>query len=351
MADITADVTVSDILLRGAHVRARVGSRAMNGKRKGDGNTSPDWLNADFGTPDVAFQLRSERSGTGEGRVYTVNYVATDCSGNTTLASVEVRVPHDHSGWAFASMGFQQGGLGFDPALDRFVLIIPSKPASTPSTPKAPNPGCGSVRCDGARRIENVRRKSEGRGAAQREPSSRQQRGRVEGSRALLFGPVVNGILAASTVVLENAIDRDESWGAIGLHYRAPPARTISCRTSSCSGSRCRSCRRSSSAAPTTDHSGATEGRDAERDGASHHPPEPVQSDDDDPVPARIAGTRVASDLRRPGQARRTLMDQPMPAGAHSAVWDGMDNSGSQAATGVYSSSSQLVRHRSPRRL
>ena len=39
--------------------------------------------------------LRAERSGTGTGRIYTLTYSATDCSGNSSTAEVTVTVPHN----------------------------------------------------------------------------------------------------------------------------------------------------------------------------------------------------------------------------------------------------------------
>ena len=39
--------------------------------------------------------VRAERSGKGDGRVYTLNYMVTDVSGNTATASTTVTVPHD----------------------------------------------------------------------------------------------------------------------------------------------------------------------------------------------------------------------------------------------------------------
>jgi hypothetical protein len=61
MVDIVATVTVSDII----------------------------------GTEDYEFQLRAERAGKGDGRVYTITYTATDASGNSANASATVVVPHD----------------------------------------------------------------------------------------------------------------------------------------------------------------------------------------------------------------------------------------------------------------
>jgi hypothetical protein len=55
----------------------------------GDGDTAPDWdLSGNLG-----LKLRSERSGTGKGRVYTINVQCTDCSGNASNKSVVVTVP------------------------------------------------------------------------------------------------------------------------------------------------------------------------------------------------------------------------------------------------------------------
>lgn len=48
------------------------------------------------GTTD-SFKLRAERLANGNGRVYTINYTATDKAGNVTTKSVEVSVPHDKS--------------------------------------------------------------------------------------------------------------------------------------------------------------------------------------------------------------------------------------------------------------
>lgn len=57
-----------------------------------------DIVGADYGTPDVDFQLRAERSGSGPGRIYTATYTATNANGFTRSASADIVVPHDQSG-------------------------------------------------------------------------------------------------------------------------------------------------------------------------------------------------------------------------------------------------------------
>jgi hypothetical protein len=44
---------------------------------------------------DFTFELRAERSDSGDGRVYTITYQVTDACGNSTVATVTVTVPHD----------------------------------------------------------------------------------------------------------------------------------------------------------------------------------------------------------------------------------------------------------------
>lgn len=57
----------------------------------GDGNTEPDWV----ATGDLTLLLRAERSGPGDGRVYTIGVTSTDAAGNSTSSSTIVLVPHD----------------------------------------------------------------------------------------------------------------------------------------------------------------------------------------------------------------------------------------------------------------
>ncbi|MDQ4080494.1 MAG: hypothetical protein M3125_07015 [Gemmatimonadota bacterium] len=68
-------------------------NEAVNGL--GDGDTAPDWSVEQDGAGLVDVWVRSERSGLGDGRVYSLSAVATDGSGNGTSAAGTVRVPHN----------------------------------------------------------------------------------------------------------------------------------------------------------------------------------------------------------------------------------------------------------------
>jgi hypothetical protein len=60
----------------------------------GDGRTCDDMV---IVSP-ASMRLRSEREGTGDGRVYTVTYVVTAPTGASTQGTCHVYVPHDQSG-------------------------------------------------------------------------------------------------------------------------------------------------------------------------------------------------------------------------------------------------------------
>jgi hypothetical protein len=70
---------------------ARIVSVTSNEPVNGDddGDTEPDWEI----TGSLTVALRAERSGTGTGRVYTIQVAGTDAAGNVTLQTVAVAVP------------------------------------------------------------------------------------------------------------------------------------------------------------------------------------------------------------------------------------------------------------------
>ena len=65
-------------------------------------NTPPNAMASGAGSAEVPFQLRSERSGRGDGRTYTINWSATTDDGSTSCSSSDsthhpfvAAVPHD----------------------------------------------------------------------------------------------------------------------------------------------------------------------------------------------------------------------------------------------------------------
>ncbi len=130
MADIRVTVQLTDVCCETPNWRLVSVTSDEPDNGKGDGNTVNDIqiINRRH------IQLRSERAGGGDGRVYRLAFRARDCVGNPTNVIKHVRVPHDQSGLIFASTGFDGEGIGFDPALDRFAVVLPSRPGEYKST-------------------------------------------------------------------------------------------------------------------------------------------------------------------------------------------------------------------------
>jgi hypothetical protein len=108
MVLITPSWTVSDDCVPSPDV-SLIGIVANEGDNTiGDGQTTNDiQINE-----DGSIYLRSERSGTGNDRVYTITYQAVDDCGNTTIRSATVSIPHDFkvlariaSRWLWAGPG------------------------------------------------------------------------------------------------------------------------------------------------------------------------------------------------------------------------------------------------------
>ena len=96
MVDIMIEANASDSSGGPVTLSATVSSNEPQ-DGLGDGDTSPDWTEPviDQENGIIVLKLRSERSGAGEGRIYTITITATDESNNSSQASVEIIVPHD----------------------------------------------------------------------------------------------------------------------------------------------------------------------------------------------------------------------------------------------------------------
>jgi hypothetical protein len=100
LTDIVATVDVRDTCDASARfvLTSITSDEPDNGR--GDGNTVGDIQGASFGTADVAFQLRAERRGRGNGRTYAITYTAVDAAGNTATDVVYVTAPRSRKGQA-----------------------------------------------------------------------------------------------------------------------------------------------------------------------------------------------------------------------------------------------------------
>ncbi|MFZ7113012.1 MAG: tannase/feruloyl esterase family alpha/beta hydrolase [Desulfatiglandales bacterium] len=95
MVPVAVDLSVTDACDENAADGCMIVSVASNEPidGPGDGNTEPDYEI----TGDLTLNLRAERSGTKNGRIYMVTVACTDASGNSSSNTVEVTVPHDQS--------------------------------------------------------------------------------------------------------------------------------------------------------------------------------------------------------------------------------------------------------------
>jgi hypothetical protein len=94
MVNVQAMVTIHDV--GDPNPTWALVSITSNEAEEGPGKKhSPDIMGHEPGTPDLEFQLRAERLGQGDGRVYTITYQAIDSSGNSFSAEAIVFVPHD----------------------------------------------------------------------------------------------------------------------------------------------------------------------------------------------------------------------------------------------------------------
>lgn len=89
---LTVDVTEACDSVAICEITSVTSNEPDNGE--GDGNTEPDWEI----TGALSLNLRSERAGGGDGRVYTVEVTCGDSAGYESRATATISVPHDQGG-------------------------------------------------------------------------------------------------------------------------------------------------------------------------------------------------------------------------------------------------------------
>jgi M6 family metalloprotease-like protein len=322
---------------------------------KGDGDFPRDIQQGDIGTLDLAFLLRAERSGGGEGRIYRIIYSATDNSGNVGLDSAFVRVPHDKSGAAFASVGYAAGGTSFDHKLRNFVLVIPSRPPlygvdAGGNSLLAQNAFDATQIDVGRAYVGNVK------GVVPPEKSlvlDNDGDGLLD--LALYYStPAVERLIAASSpqdnstggdyptspLVLESSIGApkpDGSYGPVGLHYvgaegtdylvadilkLGPPVPLAKIAPKIMTSSK-----QPGSKAP---------GQIPETTSLLPIYPNPFSHGATIPFNLAVQGRVMLEVYDVRGVVVATLRDGVLPAGSHQAVWDGRDAKGRHVAGGIY---------------
>ena len=88
-ADVSVDLSDVCDKAPACQITSEESNEPVNGQ--GNGNTAPDWEI----TGPLTVNLRAERSGGANGRVYTIVVECTDAAGNSSAAAVKVIVPHD----------------------------------------------------------------------------------------------------------------------------------------------------------------------------------------------------------------------------------------------------------------
>jgi hypothetical protein len=311
LADITAEVTVTDICdPNPTFVLTSITSdEPDNGL--GDGDTANDIQEADYGTADTAFLLRSERAGGQDGRKYTIIYTASDISGNTTPDTVCVFVPHDQRGHANMMSGFMPVGQALNPAVIEYRLVIPSRA----NFDALGVPGASAIVGNSIGAVRPLRFEY------------RDVNGDAKVDLSLWYD-------TKATIVLRDAGGQRDPvglhyWGSDGQGYLldsivklAPMVEVV---------------------AATGDGS---EGDRPEDGSASEDGGVPVIGPSVEPPVTGING-RGALVLAEPGPVTvelfdvagrkvRTLMTGEMSAGVHELTWDGTDDAGRQVSNGFY---------------
>jgi hypothetical protein len=93
LVDVQASVAVTDNCDKNPRLVLHSITSNESDEGLGDGDFPLDVQGASPGELDEDFRLRSERSGRGDGRVYTIRYEAMDRAGNRAVAEAEVVVP------------------------------------------------------------------------------------------------------------------------------------------------------------------------------------------------------------------------------------------------------------------
>jgi hypothetical protein len=322
LVEVCAEVTVTDICDPNPTFTLYSTESDEPDNGNGDGNTTDDIQDDALGTPDTCIKFRSERQGGGDGRKYTVIYQAMDDDGNTAYDTVCVRVPHDQSSGAMASTGFSADGKLLNETFNKVAIIIPSRSGLDATAVDVTRVYLGNTR------------------GVLKPVESRHVDGNADGQPdlAVFFESMAVSFLAepmGPETEVNGAIGRGQADGLLGVHFvsatgtdylvenifglGAPVPMPVSVTDE-----------------PGPFDEGAPTVAAVEATGLSSIHPNPfnpqttVEFALSSPEHVRIA----IYDVR--GALVRRLVDQSLGAGEHRAEWNGTDDNGRQAASGIY---------------
>jgi hypothetical protein len=268
----------------------------------GDGNTTGDIVIVS----DTHIRLRSERSGQGDGRVYTLTFQIVDCYGNTTVVVKEVRVPHDQAGGACASNGFAPDGMALDPALKQFALVIRSRVDFDATALDVKRTYVGNVK------------------------------GVVLPERSMEIDNNSDGLTDLAVFYSATALNVLKDEGAVGLHYRSGSGVDYLVPAIFNLGE----------PVPLVPQVVIPRGNDSgeeDRHGGNAKVtalfsifPNPFNPSTMIPFSLVTQERVLLRVYSARGELVRRLKDEVMPVGLHQVLWDGLDDDGRQVATGVY---------------
>jgi M6 family metalloprotease-like protein len=331
LVEVCAEITVTDNCDPDPDVALVSVTSDEPDNDKGDGNTVDDIQGTDYGTEDTCFDLRSERMGGGDGRVYEIVYSATDNAGNVGYDTVCVEVPHDQSASAVCSSGFLADGSALSDNADRFALIIPGSALfdirNIDETNIYVGNTAGVLRSFETRRVEATNDEIVDLAVFFERP-------------AAALEPL-DGVMSGTISIDDESIDAGTiSDGPVGLHFVTKDGTNYLVSNIYALGTPV--ALPAAAGRKTITPDGDTLSRpDAPAAGdrvtalGSIHPnPFNPQTTVDFSL-ASAAKVQIAIyDVK--GSLVRRLVDQTMPAGTHSTRWNGVDDAGRPASSGIY---------------
>jgi hypothetical protein len=290
----------------------------------GDGNTTEDIQGGDLGTDDICFDLRSERQGGGDGRKYTIVYRASDHSGNTADDTVCVRVPHDQSSGGLASIGFSPDGTSLAQTADRAAVILPSSSGLNATAVDVSQIYLGNT--NGVARPADTRVVDANKDGLP--------------DLAMFFQAAdISQLLAGGEAPAEDgaleAINGSQVGGYIGIHFVSPAGVDYLIQSIFALGAPVTMPVFTTEPPTPFDEGAPTVGALRETGLSSIHPnPFNPQTTVEFALASAQHVRILIYDVR--GSLVRRLVDQSMGAGEQRAVWDGADDAGRQATSGIY---------------